>query len=400
MELERQHCPSQEPRLNLSAAEQPIWEKVADIKNTLLEAKSAGTNLNEAMTEFIIIDPLLHALGYQPWEIHKRGHDAVAGTFPDYTLLPGSPHKWFLEVKRLDLALKDGEAAQAVSYAYNQGAQWAVLTNGRTWYIYNAHLPVPLAEKRVFQIDNLLDNPESLHLFLLMSRQSMSGDGLTQAWQADRLTAFLRRALSAPGSAARKYLRKIAGGEMGASISEALLSQALTAVFALPPTAEQTPAPPPTSAPDTEPGTEQDALDEFGPWYTLEQLAQNAALILGRKPARASFAGKKAVALKSWTQAAQETVLFVGASYGLPALPYVGTEHGKKYFLNTEPLRPDGKPMITSVGIEMSGKPIYLDTNRSAQDIARVLSALLKAVGAPTDAVKIALAEAAQTENK
>lgn len=382
--------------MNLSAAEQPIWEKVADIKNTLSEAKSAETNINEAMTEFIIIDPLLQALGYQPWQIHKRGHDAVAGTFPDYTLLPGSPHKWFLEVKRLGLPLKDGEAAQAVSYAYNQGAQWAVLTNGRTWYIYNAHLPVPLAEKRVFQIDNLLDDPESLHLFLLISRQSMSSNGLTQAWQANQLTAFLHRELGAPGSAARKYLRKIAGAEMGGPVSEAMLDQALTAAFALPLPAEQTPVPPmPLVA-----GTEQEELDTIGPWYTLEQLARNAALILGRKPARASFTGSKSVALKSWTKVAQETVLFVGAAYGLPALPYVGSEQGQKYFLNTAPLRPDGKPMITSVGVEISGKTIYLDTNRSAQDIARVLTALLKAVGASPETVKIALAEAAQTEKQ
>jgi len=388
VELERQHCPSQEPRLNLSAAEQLIGEKIDDIKNTLLETKSAGTNINEAMTEFIIVDPLLHALGYQPWQIHKRGHDAVAGTFPDYTLLPGSPHKWFLEVKRLDLPLKDGEAAQAVGYAYNQGAQWAVLTNGRTWYIYNARLPVPLAEKRVFQIDNLLDDPESIPTFLLISRRSMSTEGLTQAWLADRLAGFLRGQIDMPGSAARKYLRKIAGTELNASISEPMLSLALAAVFAPPSPAEQEPALSPTSAPDRDSGAEQ------------EQLAQNAALIKGRKPARASFAGGKSVVLKSWTKVAQETALFVGAAYGLPPLPFVGSEQGQKYFLNAAPIRADGQPMITKADVQVTGKMVYLDMNRSAQDTIRVLGALLKAVDAPPDAVKIVLAEAAQTENQ
>ncbi len=116
-------------------------EKVASIQATLAEAKTAGWDLNEAQTELIIIDPILTTLGYAPLEIYKRGHDATTNKFPDYTLLPQHPRKWFLEVKRLDLPLLDGEAAQAVNYANNQGAEWAVLTNGRKWYVYQAHLP-------------------------------------------------------------------------------------------------------------------------------------------------------------------------------------------------------------------------------------------------------------------
>ncbi len=137
------------------------------------EAKADGLHLNEANTEHKIIDPLLPLLGYSPLQISKRGHDSVANNFPDYTLLPNTPHKWFLEAKRLDLPLQEKEVTQAIGYASSQGAEWAVLTNGRTWDVYKAHLQKPLREKRVMHIADLFSDADAIAQLLLLSRQSI-----------------------------------------------------------------------------------------------------------------------------------------------------------------------------------------------------------------------------------
>ena len=133
----------------------PLQEKIASIHSLLSNAQASGTKVNEALTELWVINPLLEALGYSLLEIHKQSHDTNTKQFPDYTILPHEPCRWFLEVKALDAPLGGTEAAQAVGYAVNKGAEWAVLTNGRRWQIYKAHLPKPLPEKQLFEVKDL-----------------------------------------------------------------------------------------------------------------------------------------------------------------------------------------------------------------------------------------------------
>ena len=379
--------------MEISTKEQAVQEKIVAVAETLAGAKAAGTPINEAMTEFMMIDPLLHALGYQPWEIHKRGHDAVVGSFPDYTLLPGTPHKWFLEVKRLDLPLKDGEASQAVSYAHNQGARWAVLTNGRAWYIYDTFLQKPLAEKRVLQVDNLLEDPHAARTLALLSRASMMGGGLGRARQGRQVAMLVRQQMETPGSAVRKLLRKLAAEETKDAVSDALIGEALTALMSRAAESLLLPVTPPAvMLPDTDdagPAAEDDPNA-----LTLVQLAQDLSLPTGRKPVAVVFAKGKVVPAKSWKAVAEQTVAVLGASYGLPPLPYTGSESGGKYLLNTQPVRADGQKMYSYGSAPVAGQEIYIDTHRNAPDMVRALRLLLEAIGAPPDAVKVILKDA------
>ena len=69
--------------------------KISELQATLAQAAAEGQKLNEAQTEYVVINPLLSALGYGPLEVHNQGYDAVTQSIPDYILLPNSPHKWF-----------------------------------------------------------------------------------------------------------------------------------------------------------------------------------------------------------------------------------------------------------------------------------------------------------------
>lgn len=344
----------------------PLQEKIDSLRSLLSDAQASGMKVNEAQTELWIINPLLDALGYGPLEIHKQSHNAHTKQFPDYTLLPHEACRWFLEVKALDAPLGGTEAAQAVGYAVNKGAEWAVLTNGRRWLIYKAHLPKPLPEKLVFEVKDLFGEPDAADTLRLLSRASVMADGLAQAWLAGQIGPIVEKELAQPQSATRKALRKAVAAETQSAVTDSAIAGVLKRLMGVSPT--------PVKEGDLPP---------------LSYWAQNVDLVKGQKPAYLKLGEAEAVQVKSWSALAQSVVKFVGENYGLPLLPFTGTETGTKYFINGANAQVTGKPMTTMANVMVSGKTIYLEMNRSADDTILRLAALLQAAGTPLDAVKI-----------
>ena len=348
-----------------------LQEKINAIQALLSKAQASGMKVNEAQTEMWVINPLLDALGYSLLEIHKQSRDANTKQFPDYTLLPHESCRWFLEVKALDVPLGEKEAAQAVNYAANKGANWAVLTNGRRWLIYKAHLPKPLPEKLVFEIKDLFTQPDAADTLRLLSRASVLADGLSQAWLAGQIGPIVEKELTNAQSATRKALRKAVSAETQSAVSDAAIGQALARLMngnGEPPAA-----------------VSADDLPSLAYW------AQNVKIVTGRKPALLQLGDGPALPVKSWSVLAQSVVKFVGEKYGLPPLPFTGSETGKRYFLHTAAEQADGKPMITIASVSVSGKLLYLEMNRSANDTIPRLAALLHAVGAPLNSVRVSV---------
>ncbi len=344
----------------------PLQEKIASLHSLLSDAQASGMKVNEAQTEQWVINPLLDALGYSPLEIHKQSHDAHTKQFPDYTILPHEACRWFLEVKGLDVPLGGTEAAQAVGYAVNKGAEWAVLTNGRRWLIYKAHLPKPLPEKLVFEVKDLFAEPSAADTLRLLSRASVMADGLSQAWLAGQIGPIIEKELANAQSATRKALRKAVAAETQSTVADSAVADALKRLMSV--------GPPPIKEGDLPP---------------LSYWAQNIDLVVKQKPAQIKLGDGPAMPVKSWSVLAQSVVKFVGETYGLPPLPFTGTKSGTKYFINDANVQMTGQPMTTMANVTVSGKIIYLEMNRSADDTILRLAALLQAVDAPLDAVKI-----------
>lgn len=385
--------------MDATTLSQQLEAKIQEIKATLDEAKSSSFHLNEAQTELIIIDPLLHLLGYGPLQIYKRGHDSVTNNFPDYTLLPNTPHKWFLEVKKLDLHLQDGEAAQAVNYANNQGAEWAVLTNGRTWYIYNAHLPKALTEKRVMQIADLFADADSIGKLLLLSRQSMQSAGLTSAWNHERVTTVVKTQLETPNSVIRKHLRKMVNEEISLSLDDAAIGKAIMACGF----ANASPLTNPvTFSAQTVSKTKKNVPIAFSPqhhdpasviptFYAFDQIAKDITLTAYRKPRSLEFLDGHQQNISSWADAAKAVVEYIGQTYQLPFIPFKPGPKGNNYFLNHAPEHSKGNKMLGHREAHIGTQTIYVDTNRSAGYMVASITSLLKAAGAPPDAVKVSI---------
>lgn len=365
-----------------------LQERIAEISAILDEVKAGGLKLNEADTEHKVIDPLLHALGYGPLDIQKRGHDSVAHNFPDYTLLPNKHEKWFLEVKRLDLPLQDGEAAQAVNYANNQGAEWAVLTNGRRWYIYNAHLPKPLTEKRVFQINDLFGDDSALKTLEFLSRSSMLAGGLTEAWAFGQVQALVKAQLETPHSTVRKQLRKLASEETKTPVTDELIERALRALSpALPPVPDNGTEPKPLPSPKPP----LPRVDGGQTLYTYADIIADYNGFNNKQPQALYLGNDTPIPVKSWTQANEMATNYLCTHYILPPLPLTSLGAPSTAIINTTPIHPNGTPMKAHHTLQVGDKTIYIYTYLTIYSRKRYVAQLLIAVGAPQDAVRVSI---------
>ncbi len=122
---------------------------------------------NEAMTRYVLIDPVLRSLG---WDTENP--DVVRAEFSpgqgsaDYALLDNDRPLIFVEAKPLGQLLDHG-VIQSINYCIQSGTPYFVITDGLKWEIYKTHAPVPLPEKRIAAFDLFQGNIKDAVLHLL-----------------------------------------------------------------------------------------------------------------------------------------------------------------------------------------------------------------------------------------
>ena len=381
---------------------------VDKIQEDLTRRRDMGRPISsEADTERLIIEKILEALGYENWEYDQHKTDTTTNRRPDYDVFYGANLRWMLEAKCFKEDLKVIDREQTVNYANNNGAEWAVLTNGRSWEIYNAHLPKPLMEKRVMHIGDLFSDTDGAENLLLLSRESMENGGLTRAWTQQRIAEVVKRELETPGSAIREHLCKIASKEIGVELDDAAIARAIADyrtigikaelnVVALtpkltvdtPPSRSSRHVSPPMTATTTTGGETTDT------YYTFEEIANNGALTAKSKnlPKRElkilKFSDGQIKYPEFWADVAKDVVEWIGQAYELPPLPFWrrGSEHP---FLSSEVLHDKQGDELPCREVKVGTKTVYVHSQLGTPQRAASIAALLAAVGAPPDAVRI-----------
>ncbi len=114
-------------------------------------------HLNEHQVCQYVILPVLEALGWDTWSEEVVPQYKSARGIVDYALFIDGRPKVFIEAKNLGEFLSAHEE-QLLRYAYTEGIELAVLTNGKEWWFY---LPTERNIKwddRKFVSLNILDN--------------------------------------------------------------------------------------------------------------------------------------------------------------------------------------------------------------------------------------------------
>lgn len=383
----RQCCSRQVNLLSIQAFLHQLQQDVAAVQAIIT---AAGSPTNEAQTESLVIDPILKSLGYATTDYVKQGFSSAASNFPDYTLLPNNPHKWVLEVKKYGHALKPQDEVQATSYGFHEATDWAVLTNGRTWYIYN--IPLKSPSRRVLQIDNLFTDRNALQLLACLSRQGMLQDELTEAWNLKRVTMFVEAEMRKSNSPLRTHLCQAVKQQINLDITDVVMGNVLATIMDDQPTltltaSSQAPNKPqsPTASVMSSAGSTGTAL------YTFGDILANPLLGTKQHPKAVDFGDGSPVPVKSWADAAKVVIETIGSKHSLPSLPFTGGSTGKNYFLNVTATHSDGSKMRSHRAAQVGSAMVYIDTHRSVRDMSARLVILLNTINVPLDAARVSI---------
>jgi predicted type IV restriction endonuclease len=113
-----------------------IEQLITKYKNLPLKLRK---QYNEASTKNSFIQPLFEALGWDFSDISEvEPEQRIAAGRVDYVFKINGVSKFCLEVKPLRDELNDDDRRQAISYAYNKGVSWAVLSNFDRLQVFNA----------------------------------------------------------------------------------------------------------------------------------------------------------------------------------------------------------------------------------------------------------------------
>jgi type I restriction-modification system DNA methylase subunit len=126
--------------------QEKLQREIAKWVNEFQDNREQRKLRDEEDVKSAIIQPLLKRLGWDvnnPSEVKKE--QPIGSRFADYALKIDGETKLIIEAKALDKNLGSSEDGigeyerQAINYAYNLGIDWALLTNGEEWRLYNAY---------------------------------------------------------------------------------------------------------------------------------------------------------------------------------------------------------------------------------------------------------------------
>ena len=127
---------------------------------------------------------LLSLAGWDTFDVSQVVPEYTVGNRRvDYALRPGSPNAVFIEVKRPGENLERHQQ-QLLEYCFQEGVKLAVLTNGRTWWLYLPLQAGSWEQRRFLTIDLEVQEPSVVERWFLeyLSRERVgSGQAVGDA---------------------------------------------------------------------------------------------------------------------------------------------------------------------------------------------------------------------------
>jgi hypothetical protein len=140
--------------------------------------------LDESGTRIMVNNLLIEVLGYRELEEVKTEY-AIKGTYADYVVQVGRKKHFIVEVKAIQIDLSENHLRQAINYAANEGIDWVLLTNGRTYELYRVIFGKPITYRKVccFDLVDLEQMKQSVECFAYLTRKSALSDKLEKFWK-------------------------------------------------------------------------------------------------------------------------------------------------------------------------------------------------------------------------
>jgi len=308
--------------------------ELIDALRTRINDHEPKLSRNEALTRTALVDPVLRNLGWDledpaqaiPEYSGKEGRG-------DYALFAGGQAQptLIIEAKSLGTSL-DNRLEQALRYANEQAAQFFVVTDGQRWSFYETFRMVPPPERLIFTLDIATDDPNRVVMNLLW------------LWRGNFVTGKPEMARMHPPAR----------------------------TDASPPDTPGEPSPQPTRSADK--------------WVALTEVLPQLRKSSGHPPPKAiRFPDGVEYPIRTWWGLQVCTVewLVAGRRLTLELCP-VTTPRGS-HIVHSKPTRADGNPFVDP----RKQGAFYVDASRNAKDHARVVLAMLDALGEDSRGVSV-----------
>lgn len=165
----------------------PLYEVIERVRDAITQHESK-LEKNEIRTRYVLIDPILRALGWDvsnPHEVEVE-YDTIEKKKVDYALLGAEQDPLVLiEAKRLHAAQVSKNTSQLLMYCLEVGAQYGVLTDGNQWEMYDVSKVEPLKGKRVMYFVLTSHRPAVAARLLLNLWRNFIGEGGSPSLHTD-----------------------------------------------------------------------------------------------------------------------------------------------------------------------------------------------------------------------
>ncbi len=328
-------------------------ESLLQLVETLRERISAHRvtlSQSEALTRYVLIDPLLRELG---WDTEDPSMVVPEYRVPnnqiaDYVLFNDRNPVIVVESKKLDEPLRGGRALdQGILYCAHTRASYFLLTDGNRWELFNAGGTIP---RTTF---NLSDDPptQSCLRALALWRQG------AQSGQVDIGETPVIRESTKPSSSQDEPPT---------------------------PTVIQKPQPSPPSATQSSRAMQNVIANQE--WIPIPELKPKK----GDKPVEIEFPDQTRTRLTDWKWAMSEVVrwLIDNGYLDESKCPIQSPQATVRYLISNSPTHPTGKPMTYPVEV----KSLHVETKHSASGCVRNAKFIIEHVGQDPGQFKVRFA--------
>lgn len=193
-----------------------ISQQIKRYQQKILDAQKR--DINESDTARLVAEMLGDIMGYDKLQ-EITGEYAIRGAYADLAVRVRNDIRFFVEVKAINIELKESHVTQLVNYGANQGVDWAILTNGVRWQAYKITFAKPVDRILVMEVDLATTNAKSdevIDFFGNMSKEVFTPSSMTEVFRAKQAMSKYSIAailLSEPVVAiVRRELRRMADG--------------------------------------------------------------------------------------------------------------------------------------------------------------------------------------------
>lgn len=133
-----------------SSKQQKLFASIKAYRKQFLDG--GLTELDESGTRLMINSFLSDVLGYKQIEEIKTEY-MIKGTYADYVIQVNKTRHFLVEVKALSFELSEKHLRQTINYGANEGIEYALLTNGKSFEFYKIIFDKPISSHLIFAVD-------------------------------------------------------------------------------------------------------------------------------------------------------------------------------------------------------------------------------------------------------